>query len=245
MTEIGANTSTMSATDQLLSDVGIEVSKISARLIGITESRIEEADTPEELLVYVARVSNPNNQANMATKDKLLKYCQDKHHWSPFEMVDVILEIKCPREIAHQILRHRSANFQEFSQRYAVVLDPPFYRSARLQHATNRQSSIESTDRGLNDWWLFGQQQVWDLAVQVYKSALEAGIAKEVARAVLPEGMTMTTLYMKAPIRTWIHYCQIRLDVSTQKEHRDVALACWECLHKEFPAIDFGDPSEA
>jgi thymidylate synthase (FAD) len=190
----------------------------------------------EEKIVTMARVSNPSNQNNLATATKLLKYLMEHKHWSPFEMVNVCMEIETTRDIARQILRHRSFSFQEFSQRYSVA--PGFVTSeARLQDTKNRQNSIETSDVALNNEWLAMQDSVKLATMDAYRWALEKGIAKEVARKVLPEGLTMSKMYMNGSLRSWIHYCDIRCGQETQKEHRDVAGKCRAILKEEFPNI--------
>jgi thymidylate synthase (FAD) len=179
----------------------------------------------EELIAYMARVSNPTNQDNPETAPKLLKYLMKNKHWSPFEMVNVCMEIKCTRDIARQILRHRSFSFQEFSQRYAEALDWE-YGEVRLQDEKNRQNSLPTQDRELERWWHDQQASLSAQARGVYGAALNQGIAKEVARKVLPEGLTMSTMYMNGTLRSWMHYVDIRCDEATQKEHRVVAEQC-------------------
>ena len=190
----------------------------------------------EELIAYMARVSNPNNQSNPETAPKLLKYLMKNKHWSPFEMVNVCMEIKCTRDIARQILRHRSFSFQEFSQRYAEALDWEI-GEARLQDEKNRQNSLPTQDRELQRWWQEEQRKVVAQARFSYGAALNQGIAKEVARKVLPEGLTMSTMYMNGTLRSWMHYVDIRCDEATQKEHREIAEQCREVLAKEFPSL--------
>ena len=190
----------------------------------------------EELIAYMARVSNPNNQNNPETAPKLLKYLIRNKHWSPFEMVNVCMEIKCTRDIARQILRHRSFSFQEFSQRYAEALDWE-YGEVRLQDEKNRQNSLPTQDRELERWWHDQQASLSAQARGVYGAALNQGIAKEVARKVLPEGLTMSTMYMNGTLRSWMHYVDIRCDEATQKEHRVVAEQCLGVLSKEFPSL--------
>lgn len=207
------------------------------RLIGVTTPVIEECDTPGELLAYCARISNPGNQANSETAPRLLSYLVRNAHWSPFEMVSMTLEIRTTRDIARQILRHRSFSFQEFSQRYAVVGSDPVYRLARMQNASNRQASDETDDTDIQDWWSHRQLEVAKLSDEVYTQAISRGIAKEVARSVLPEGMTESVLYMAGTIRSWIHYCQLRTDPGTQKEHREVAKACQKILLDRFTEL--------
>ena len=190
----------------------------------------------ERLIAYMARVSNPENQSNDATAPKLLKYLMDNQHWSPFEMVNVCMEIECTRDIARQILRHRSFSFQEFSQRYAEALDWE-YGEVRLQDLKNRQNSVEVQDRELQRWWEDEQRKVIAQAKFAYGAALNQGIAKEVARKVLPEGLTMSRMYMNGTLRSWIHYCSIRCDNATQKEHRLVAEKCKNIISELFPSL--------
>ena len=183
-------------------------------------------DTPEELIAYCARVSNPTNQFNTETSTRLVKYLIKHKHWSPLDMVDVTVEIEPTRDIGRQILRHQSFKFQEFSQRYASVedLDDIFeFSECRLQDTKNRQNSLETVDQELSDWWQNVQAEIIELCSTRYRESLDKGIAKEVARKVLPEGLTKTRMYMKGSIRSWIHYLEVRLDETTQKEHRDVA----------------------
>lgn len=176
-----------------------------------------------EFIAYVARVSNPDNQINHESAPKLLKYLEDHKHWSPFEMADIVLEIDTTRDIARQLLRHRSFSFQEFSQRYAKVSSFSEPKEARLQDAKNRQNSLEFSDDALKLWWKASQDFVLKVIQETYDAALSNGIAKEVARVILPEGLTRSRLYMKGSIRSWMHYLQVRLDPSTQKEHRELA----------------------
>jgi thymidylate synthase (FAD) len=192
-----------------------------------------------EQIAYVARVSNPSNQGNNQTAEKLVNYLIKHKHWSPLEMVDATLEIETTRDIARQILRHRSFVFQEFSQRYAdPTQDLGFTaREARLQDSNNRQNSIETEDFDLQNYWNEYQTRVLNYAQNAYEWAISKGIAKEQARCVLPEGMTKSRMYMKGSIRSWIHYIQIRSGLETQKEHREVALACAEALEPIFPMI--------
>ena len=192
-----------------------------------------------DLIAYCARVSNPSNQHNTDTSDKLIKYLVKHKHWSPFEMANATLEIETTRDIARQILRHRSFTFQEFSQRYAdPVKDLSFeYREARLQDTKNRQNSIETDDRELKKEWLRIQQDVIRQSKFAYSWAVNNGIAKEVARAVLPEGLTASRMYVNGTIRSWIHYIDIRSDMSTQKEHREIAVACARAIADIFPMV--------
>ena len=207
-------------------------------LIGITKPEIPGVDTAEELIAYAARVSNPSNQNNTQTATKLLKYLMDNKHWSPFEMVSVTMEINTTRDIARQILRHRSFSFQEFSQRYANPTDMGFeIREARMQDLKNRQASNPTDDEELQDRWLAKQLNIVENVSKVYKWALENGIAKEQARSVLPEGMTKSRMYMAGTLRSWIHYIQIRTHEGTQKEHREIAEECKNIITQKFPSI--------
>lgn len=190
----------------------------------------------ENLIAYMARVSNPENQDSKETAPKLLKYLIDNKHWSPFEMVNVCMEIETTRDIARQILRHRSFSFQELSQRYAVVHDYDF-SEARLQDKKNRQNSIEVQDRELQRFWQESQATVIRTAVGHYEAALANGIAKEVARKLLPEGMMMSRMYMNGTLRSWLHYIDIRCDNATQKEHRVVADQAKVVIQSLFPSL--------
>lgn len=190
----------------------------------------------EYLLAFMARVSNPHNQNNNESAPKLLRYLIKHKHWSPFEMVSVCMEIKTTRDIARQILRHRSFSFQEFSQRYAVA-DEFETSEPRLQDEKNRQNSIPVEDRELYKWWEDRQTDVLVEAKRAYAEALNNGIAKEVARKVLPEGLTMSNMYMSGTLRSWLHYVDIRCGPETQKEHRYVALLCKAELEKYFPNV--------
>lgn len=215
---------------------------MNVKLVSFTVPTIDELPMDSDVLdlvAYCARVSNPNNQHNTDTSDKLIKYLIKNKHWSPFELADVTLEIETTRDIARQILRHRSFSFQEFSQRYAdPVKDLSFVtREARLQDQKNRQNSIETDDAVLQDLWTKMQEKVRDEAIAAYKWATTKGIAKEVARAVLPEGLTMSRMYMKGSIRSWIHYIEVRTDPTTQKEHREIATACATAIAEIFPMI--------
>ena len=199
----------------------------------------ETAPDIQDLIAYCARVSNPSNQSNTETSDRLLRYLIKNQHWSPFEMVNVCLEITTTRDIARQILRHRSFSFQEFSQRYAdPVKELNFvFREARLQDTKNRQNSIKTDDIMLQVRWDNIQADVIQAAKDAYTWAIENGIAKEQARAVLPEGLTESRLYMNGTVRSWIHYISLRKENGTQKEHADIALACAEVISKVFPLI--------
>lgn len=191
-----------------------------------------------EQVAYAARVSNPTNQNNTETAEKLVRYLINNQHWSPLEMVSVCLEIETTRDIARQILRHRSFSFQEFSQRYADASQLGFdVREARLQDTKNRQNSIETEEPLLQKRWQQKQQLVIDTAKAAYTWALEHQIAKEQARAVLPEGMTKSRMYMNGTLRSWVHYIHLRSANGTQKEHREVALACAAAIEPIFPMI--------
>lgn len=208
------------------------------RLIAFTQPiELDGVQTGEELVAYCARVSNPGNQANHETAPRLLNYLTRNHHWSPFEMAHAVIEITTTRDIARQILRHRSFSFQEFSQRYAEVDAEPIMRETRLQDTKNRQNSIETCDVELNAKWQQLQANVAKLTQQSYQWAIDAGIAKEVARAVLPEGLTISRLYMAGSIRSWIHYIQLRASNGTQKEHREIAVMCRLALLHVMPSL--------
>jgi len=188
-------------------------------------------------VAYAARVSNPGNQNNEETAEKLVRYLIKHQHWSPLEMVSLCLEIEVTRDIARQILRHRSFSFQEFSQRYAVTNLGCEFKETRLQDTKNRQNSIETGDQSLANNWQEAQQRVLITAQREYEWAIANGIAKEQARAVLPEGLTLSRLYMNGTLRSWVHYIQLRSSNGTQKEHRDVALACAKAIESVFPLI--------
>ena len=215
---------------------------MNVKLVSITKSLVEEKElSPEELIVYIARVSNPSNQLNSETADKLIAFLIRNKHWSPFEMVDMTVEIVTSRGIAQQILRHRSFSFQEFSQRYAEVTEMEPVQ-LRKSGATNRQSSLEVFDPMItlpsqNSYHASTLIQEHLLECEaLYKKLLEAGVAKECARFVLPI-TTQTKIYMKGSIRSWIHYLQIRCDEHTQLEHREIALAILELFQTHFPNI--------
>lgn len=191
-----------------------------------------------EQVAYVARVSNPANQDNNETAEKLVRYLIKNQHWSPLEMVNVCLEINTTRDIARQILRHRSFSFQEFSQRYAVVENEFEYREARLQDYKNRQKSIETDDDYIKERWEQEQASVSWRVQQAYDWAIKNGIAKEQARAVLPEGMTPSRLYMNGTLRSWVHYIQLRSANGTQKEHQEIAVECAKAIEPVFPMIE-------
>lgn len=212
----------------------------TVRLIGITGG-IDEQGVPcvtaQDIISYCARVSNPKNQENFNTSGKLLKYLINNDHWSPFEMVSLTLEIVTTRDIGRQILRHRSFSFQEFSQRYAEKgerFPTDEYREARLQDLKNRQNSIATDNDMLAANWLAEQIKVENAALNAYNWAIKAGIAKEVARAVLPEGLTMSRMYMAGTLRSWIHFIDVRQGNGTQKETIDIALKCKKIILAEF-----------
>ena len=194
-------------------------------------------DDAQELIAYCARVSNPANQLNTDTSEKLIRYLVKHQHWSPLEMVSSCLEITTTRDIARQILRHRSFSFQEFSQRYAdPTKDLNFVlREARLQDPKNRQNSISTENLALQAWWETRQKRVIEEARNAYEWAISNGIAKEQARAVLPEGLIESRLYMNGTLRSWIHFIELRSANGTQKEHQEVAVACAEVIAKIFP----------
>jgi thymidylate synthase (FAD) len=190
-----------------------------------------------EHIAYAARVSNPANQNNSETSEKLVRYLIKNQHWSPLEMVSLTLEIETTRDIARQILRHRSFSFQEFSQRYAVADLGWEYKEARLQDTKNRQNSIATDDKLLAIEWERAQKRVTYAVEKEYKWALENGIAKEQARAVLPEGITKSRLYMAGTLRSWVHYIQLRSANGTQKEHQEIAIECANIIETVFPMI--------
>jgi len=210
-------------------------------LVGITLPNEEYTGckTAQELIGWCARVSNPANQQNHNTAPKLIQSLLRDKHWSPLEMVNVSMEIKTTRDIARQILRHRSFTFQEFSQRYAdPTKDLGFVtREARLQDKKNRQASIEVDNELLQKNWDIRQERVISEALYAYEWAIENGIAKEQARAVLPEGLTESVMIVSGSLRSWVHYCDLRMKWDTQKEHRIVAEQCWNVIEKEFPDI--------
>jgi thymidylate synthase (FAD) len=225
----------------------------SAVIVALTQPTINQTHpfeapmTVDEFIAYVARVSNPSNQTNTLTSQKLLKYLAKHKHWSPFEMVHVVMEINTTRDIARQILRHRSFTFQEFSQRYADATRSLGFshREARLQDTKNRQNSLEIDDAELDQQWKAKQANIINYVSRAYDWAIENGIAKEQARAVLPEGLTNSRMYMTGSLRSWIHYCQLRASNGTQKEHREIAIDCWYQLMKHFSCLeDIGLTSE-
>lgn len=191
----------------------------------------------EQKIAYMARVSNPANQDNPASATKLLKYLIKNKHWSPYEMVNVCMEIETTRDVARQILRHRSFSFQEFSQRYAVSEGFIQNSQARMQDTKNRQNSLYTDDISIQNWFEGAQRRLVEEAKFLYSAALDKGIAKECARVFLPEGLTVSRMYMNGTLRSWLHYIDIRCDVATQKEHRDVANQCRDIIFAEFPSI--------
>ena len=194
-------------------------------------------DDAQELVAFCARVSNPSNQLNTETSEKLIKYLINNAHWSPLEMVSACLEIETTRDIARQMLRHRSFSFQEFSQRYAnPVKDLEFIvREARMQDPKNRQNSIETENDEIAENWKNKQEKIINDATEAYNWAIENGIAKEQARSVLPEGNTVSRLYMNGTLRSWIHYIELRSANGTQKEHMEIAVACADVINNIFP----------
>jgi thymidylate synthase (FAD) len=214
----------------------VRVVSYSAPSQELLEHKIDDI---QDLIAFCARVSNPSNQYNTETSEKLLNYLMKHKHWSVFEMANVCLEIETTRDIARQILRHRSMNFQEFSQRYGHAIENMDFvlREARLQDYKNRQNSISVEDEQLQKEWDEKQQGVIDKAREAYEWAISKGIAKEQARAVLPEGNTMSRMYVNGTLRSWIHYCELRCANGTQKEHMEVAKACAEVISKIFPLM--------
>jgi thymidylate synthase (FAD) len=202
------------------------------------ELQAQGIENAQDLVAYCARVSNPGNQLNTETSEKLIRYLIKHKHWSPLEMVSVCLEIETTRDIARQILRHRSFSFQEFSQRYAVADLGVEYKEARLQDTKNRQNSIDTDDAVLVSTWQLKQQRVAETSQEVYDWAIRNGIAKEQARAVLPEGITTSRLYMQGTLRSWLHYIELRSGPETQKEHREIAQACAGALESIFPMVN-------
>jgi thymidylate synthase (FAD) len=206
------------------------------KLISYTQA-VDSNQSLQDLVAYCAKVSNPANQNNTETNEKLINYLIKNHHWSPLEMVSICLEIETTRDIARQILRHRSFSFQEFSQRYALANLEFEVREARIQDKKNRQNSFEIDNLRLQETWENVQDRVAETAETAYKWAIENGIAKEQARVVLPEGMTLSRLYMNGTLRSWVHYIQLRSGNGTQKEHREVALMCANVIEPIFPMI--------
>lgn len=216
---------------------------IKARVIGVTQPVVDWIPDSEGIISYAARVSAPNNQTNFDTAAKLLKYCVKHQHYSVFETCNITMEIEVPRDIARQILRHRSFSFQEFSQRYAESTDFVL-RECRLQDTQNRQNSLplnyqDAEDhKNIMDDWELAQKLILEKVEEYYQWALDVGIAKEVARCILPEGLTMSKMYMNGTVRSWLHYIQLRETNGTQLEHVDVALKCKEEVLKYFPFLE-------
>lgn len=194
-------------------------------------------ETLEDQVAFYARVSNPSSQMSGLNNNRLISYLIRHRHWSPFEMVTVTLEIETSRDIGRQLLRHRSFSFQEFSQRYSATETTYRPREARMQDHTNRQNSIPTDDADLKHWWVEKQRAVMGSAFEIYDQALKRGIAKEQARAILPEGLTWTRLYMTGSLRSWIHYCELRTGPETQKEARELAAECAVQIARVFPQI--------
>lgn len=212
----------------------------TAEIIAITKPAGKLIDlTVAEFLAYTARVSNPSNQENHATATKLLRYLVKHSHWSPFEMVNVVMEINTTRDVARQILRHRSFSFQEFSQRYANPLDDlgMITRDLRLQDTKNRQSSLHTDDQDLHDAWEAKQMALQVEVARTYNWAIQNGVAKEVARSIIPEGLVNSRMYVNGTLRSWLHYCAVRCKLDTQEEHRVVAQQAWELIQGEFQAL--------
>jgi thymidylate synthase (FAD) len=208
-----------------------------AKLIAITKPVGLDFDSPSDLLAYCARVSSTANQHKHETGPRLLAYLVRHKEWSPFQMANIVVEVSTTRDIGRQILRHTSLAFQEFSQRYAAVTAPPVFREARMQDEKNRQNSLPCTDRNLVKWWQHIQEETAALVRMRYEQALERGLAKEVARAILQEGLTPSTMYINGSVRSWIHYTALRTQWHTQKEHRDVARSIRDILVGQFPAF--------
>lgn len=220
---------------------------MKSKLVAITQPLIDGINNPKEFIVYAARVSNPSNQINTKTTDKLFKYLIKHKHWSPFEQVSLTIEVCIPRDISRQALRH-SFKPQEFSQRYADPTEDLGFiiRETRFQDKTNRQNSIEPTDyqefdankiKSICMEWEERQKALIDIVEENYKWAIQNNIAKECARVVLPEGLTLSKLYLTNNLRNWIHYCKSRTNLDTQKEHREIAIECWKVILSQFPEL--------
>ena len=210
---------------------------MKVELIAITKPVKEGLCTAEDVIVHNARVSNPNNQMNVDTGGGLLRYCMKHKHFSVFEMANMVLEIQTTRDISRQILRHRSFSYQEFSGRYSKMPEQPVIRETRLQDNVNKQNSIVCDDESVITEFVRLQDDTFTEAMTNYNLALSVGIAKEQARALLPEGLTQTTMYMNGTVRSWIHYVQVRCGVETQKEHRLIAKEVCKILIQEFPTL--------
>jgi len=194
-------------------------------------------ETLMDQVAYYARVSNPASQISALKSDGLIKYLMRHKHWSPFEMVNICLQVDTTRDIGRQLIRHRSFSFQEFSQRYSATETTGDLRETRMQDYQNRQNSLENDDPEIDKWWKQKQSEVMELAFSVYDQALKKDIAKEQVRAILPEGLTWSRLYVNGTLRSWLHYIELRTDLSTQKEHRDLARMCAREIDKVFPMI--------
>ena len=216
----------------------------TVQCVGVTKQidmfpeNTDDLNNSETFMVYMARVSNPSSQTAGLNPIGLLKYCIEHKHWSVFDMVDMVVEIICPRDVSRQIIRHTSLKVQEFSQRYAEVdTDASVLRECRMQDTKNRQSSIPvDPEEYVAREWASQQEMLLKAIHYSYKWAIEKGIAREVARAVLPEGLTYSRMYVKGSVRSWIHYCEVRRAAGTQKEHREVADMVWQCFKEQFPA---------
>jgi thymidylate synthase (FAD) len=211
---------------------------MTARLISYTQSADGNLNDITEQIAYCARVSNPTSQINNENNERLLNYLMNHEHWSPFEMVNICIEITSTRDIVRQIIRHRSFSFQEFSQRYSEANLGFCIRETRIQDNVKRQNSFECEDAELMEEWNTRQESIIECITENYQWALKNGIAKEQSRCILPEGMTISRIYMNGTLRSWIHYLKIRLKWDTQKEHREVAQACFEEIKKIFPLIE-------
>jgi len=216
---------------------------VKVRIVGYTKPEgdfIDDINSAKDFVAFCARVSNPSNQNNKKTSEKLIKYLIKNKHWSPLEMASATLEIETTRDIARQLLRHRSFSFQEFSQRYSSVADLGdsfVVREARLQDESNRQNSIETDDSSLKVWWDAKQKFIIDHVKEIYKEAIDKGIAKEQARCILPEGNTKSRLYVNGTLRSWVHYIELRSGNGTQKEHMELARACGRIISDIFPVL--------
>jgi thymidylate synthase (FAD) len=214
---------------------------MKARLIAFTRTQQLGLESAQDLIAYCARVSNPANQMNTETSEKLIRYLIKHKHWSPLEMASATMEVETTRDIARQLLRHRSFSFQEFSQRYAdptKEMDDAFVlREARLQDKNNRQNSVETDDSRLQMLWSAQQNKVITAAKEAYQWAIDNGIAKEQARSVLPEGNTKSTLYVNGTLRSWVHYIELRSANGTQKEHMELAIECGKAIAEIFPLV--------
>jgi thymidylate synthase (FAD) len=227
----------VAVTQPLITKDGVEASYEPTQMVPMNAN---------DFIAYCARVSNPANQNNTETAEKLLKYLVRNKHWSPFEMVSITMEIETTRDIGRQILRHRSFSFQEFSQRYAAVVDMSKPRETRIQDQKNRQNSIPidqahggdiQTADAIDSDFQSCQQAIIDTVIPMYERFIKNGIAKEQARVILPEGLTMSRMYMSGTLRSWIHYCELRTANGTQKEHREIAVKAWELIENQFPAL--------